>query len=452
MEHQHLANAGQESYSPAPGEDILPGKNSFMKRYAYAIKAVIIGFLVLVLLIPTAMIMNLIREREQRSDEATAEISSKWGEAQTLTGPIIIIPYLDTPGHRAYALFLPDKLSINGELLPEMRHRGIYETVVYSSHLQVSGNFAPLTTDIPADKLLINEAVIAVGVSDMRGISNQPNMQLNGKDYLFSPGVTIQSVFNNGMQARIPLTKTDSGWTAGNFSINLDLRGSGQVHFSPVGKTTQVNITSNWANPQFDGQFLPVKSVVKSTGFTAAWQVSHLNRNFPQSLTTKDEVNLRSYDFGIKLFLPVDGYQQSTRAVKYAILIIGLSFLVFYFIELLQRLYVHPLQYILIGFALVLFYTLLIALAEQLNFGIAYLIASGMTIVLVTAYTASIFNNFRVGSGIGGVLVILYGAIYVILRAEDLSLLMGSLGLFIILAIVMFFSRKIKWKELKGNE
>lgn len=457
MEHQHLANAGQESHSPAPGEDFSQEKPSFMKRYAYAIKAFTIFVLVNLLLIPTNQIMNLIQEREQRSDEANVEISSKWGGAQTFTGPIIIIPFIDTAGranasHRSYALFLPDKLSINGELLPELRHRGIYQTAVYSSHLQISGNFAAINTDIPADRLLINEAVIAVGVDDLRGISNQPEMKLNGQSHIFSPGVMIQSVFHNGMQAKIPLTKTDSGYTAGDFSINIDLRGSGVLYFSPVGKTTEVNINSNWKNPQFDGAFLPVKSSIQASGFTAAWQVSHLNRNFPQALTTLNEVNLRTADFGIKLFLPVDGYQQSTRAVKYAILIIGLSFLVFYFIELLQRFSVHPLQYILIGFALCIFYTLLIALAEQLDFSLAYLIASIMTIGLVTGYTTSIFNNFRIGGGIGGVLLILYGFIFVIIRSEDQALLMGSLGLFIILAIVMYFSRKIRWKELKGHE
>jgi inner membrane protein len=431
----------------------LPNEPSFMARYAYAIKAVIIGFLVLLLLIPTSMIMGLIRERERSQDEATSEISSKWGDAQVVTGPVLVVPYIDTPNHRDYALFLPEKLSVNGELLPEVRHRGIYETAVYSSHLQINGSFAPIDPalqNIPTSRFLVNEAFIAVGINDMRGISNQAALLYNGKSYIFNPGVTIQSVFPNGMQTRVPLTQSDSGWIAGNFSVNLDLRGSGQLYFSPVGKTTEVSINSNWPAPKFDGAFLPVKSTVQPKGFNASWQVSHLNRNFPQAFSA-GKFDLRTADFGIKLFLPVDGYQQSTRAVKYAILIVGLTFLVFYFIELLQRFYVHPLQYILIGLALCIFYTLLIALAEQLNFSLAYLIASVMTIGLVTAYTASIFGNFRISSGIGGAMLILYGFIYVIIRSEDQALLMGSLGLFIILAIVMYFSRKIKWKELKGN-
>ena len=458
MEHLPLGNEGQGQKTPAPGEGIagyqLPERPSFFKKYAYAIKAILIGILVLVLLIPTAMIEGLIGEREQRQDEATTEISSKWGDAQVVTGPIIAIPFVDTAGHRSYAMFLPEKLTINGELLPELRHRGIYETAVYNSHLQINGNFAALDINelhIPVKTWLLNEAFLAVGINDMRGISNQAAMDLNGQHLIFSPGIPDKAIFPNGMLTKLPLTLSDSGkiTSPGSFSINLDLRGSKQLYFSPVGRTTTVNVNSNWPAPKFDGAFLPVSSSTQAKGFTASWQVSNVNRNFPQSFI-KGEFDLHDADFGIKLFLPVDGYQQSTRAVKYAILILGLTFLAYYFIELLQRFYVHPLQYILIGFALCLFYTLLIALAEQLNFSIAYGIASIMTIGLITAYTASIFGNFRISGGIAGALAILYGFIYVIIQSEDQALLMGSLGLFIILAIVMYISRKIRWKELKS--
>ncbi|HJT74361.1 MAG TPA: cell envelope integrity protein CreD [Chitinophaga sp.] len=425
-------------------------KPSFFEKYAYGIKALLIGILVLVLLIPTAMIMGLISEREQRQSEATGEVSEKWGNAQTITGPVLVIPYVSKPGETAIAVFLPEKLTINGELLPEIRRRGIYEVAVYGSHLQLSGSF-PVpdagSLNIPVEALLLKEAYIAVGLSDMRGISNQAGIQWNGKSYFFNPGVPANILLPSGMHTRIPLELSDSGLTASNFDINLELRGSRQLFFSPVGKTTAVNINSSWSDPKFDGAYIPVKHDVHAKGFAASWQVSNLNRNFPQSFTGSSH-NLHAADFGVKLFLPADGYQQSTRAVKYAILIIGLTFLVFYFIELLQRTSVHPLQYILIGLALCIFYTMLIALAEQLNFSIAYLIAGLLTIGLVTAYTASILRSARMALGIGGTLTILYGFIYVIIRSEDQALLMGSLGLFIILAVVMYFSRRIRWAEL----
>jgi inner membrane protein len=424
-------------------------EKSFFKRNIYGIKAILIGVLVLLLLIPASMIMSIISERERRQYEATEEVSGKWADAQTITGPVIIIPYITKPGETSIAVFLPDKLNINGELLPEIRKRGIYQVAVYNSHLQISGSFSSLdfgNLNIPKENLLLKDAYLAVGVTDMRGIGNQAQVQWNGQTLTFNPGIT-SVVLPTGMQTRIPLALENDSLNGATFAINLDLRGSGQVFFSPVGKSTVVDINSNWTNPSFDGAFLPYKHNVHAKGFAASWQVSHLNRNFPQSWKGTEH-DLHTADFGVKLFLPVDGYQQSTRAVKYAILIIGLTFLVFYFIELLQRYSVHPLQYILIGLALCIFYTLLIALAEQLNFTIAYAISALLTLGLVTAYTASVFRSYKTASGIGGILLILYGFIYVIIRSEDQALLMGSLGLFIILAVVMYFSRKIKWSEL----
>jgi inner membrane protein len=434
----------QPAFSSKPAAE-----KSFFKRNVYGIKAILIGVLVLLLLIPANMIMGIINERERRQYEATGEVSAKWGDAQTITGPVIVIPYITKPGETSIAVFLPDKLTINGELLPEIRKRGIYQVAVYNSHLQINGSFSALdvaSLNIPLANLLVKDAYLAVGVTDMRGIGNQALVQWNAQTYTFNPG-TSNVILPNGMQTRIPLAFKDDSLSGGTFSISLDLRGSGQVSFSPVGKTTEVNINSNWTHPSFDGAFLPNQHNVHAKGFKASWQVSHLNRNFPQSWKGADN-DLHTADFGVKLFLPVDGYQQSTRAVKYAILIIGLSFLVFYFIELLQRYSVHPLQYILIGLALCIFYTLLIALAEQLDFTIAYAIAALLTLGLVTAYTASVFHSYRTASGIGGILLILYSFIYVIIRSDDQALLMGSLGLFIILAIVMYFSRKIKWNEL----
>lgn len=435
---------------PLSAADSARRKPTLFERYAYGIKAFLIGVLVLVLLIPANMIMGLISEREQRQFEAKGEVSGKWGDSQTITGPVLVVPYFSRPGEKTNAFFLPDKLTVNGELLPEIRRRGIYEVAVYSSHLQIAGAFAALdlaALNISPEDVVLNEAYLALGVNDMRGISNQAGVEWNGQNFYFNPGIPAKSLFSNGMQVKVPLILSDSGITAGNFSVNLDLKGSGQLFFSPVGKTTAVNLSSNWKNPSFDGAFLPNSRNVHDKGFSASWQVSNLNRNFPQSwIGTND--NLHSADFGVKLFLPVDTYQQSTRAVKYAILIIGLTFLVFYFIELLQRYSVHPLQYILIGVALCVFYTLLIALAEQLNFSLAYLIAGVLTILLVSVYTASVLRSVRLAAGIGGALSLLYGFIYVIIRSEDQALLMGSLGLFIILAIVMYFSRRIKWGEL----
>jgi inner membrane protein len=428
------------------GQPFIAQQKTFMQRYAYGIKAILIGFLVLFLLIPATMTMGLISDREKLQNDATSEVSAKWGDEQTVVGPVLIVPYKNDSGKVNNAVFLPEKLNVNGQLLPEIRHRGIYEVALYNSQMQISGSFPTLdlaSLNIRPENVFLSDAYLVMGITDMRGISNQAAVQWNGQNYFFNPGTSAPTLMPNGMRVRVPVTLTDSG----SFSIKLELRGSGHLSFSPVGRTTTVAINSPWPSPGFDGAFLPKEHQENDKGFNASWQVSQLNRSFPQSWTNND-YDLHTADFGVKLYLPADGYQQSTRAVKYAILIIGLTFLVFYFIELLQRTAIHPLQYILIGLALVIFYTLLIALSEQLNFRLAYLIASVLTIGLVTGYTGSVMKRFGVSAWIGGTLTILYGFIYVIIRSEDQALLMGSLGLFIILAVVMYFSRKIKWGEL----
>ncbi|PSL49656.1 inner membrane protein [Chitinophaga niastensis] len=424
---------------------------SFLDRYAYAIKAMIILIMILVLLIPTTMIQSIIWERRDRQQEATKEVSSRWGNEQNITGPVLAIPYkLAESGGTSYAYLLPENLKINGELLPEKLKRGIFNVAVYTAKLQLSGTFtrdALSKLNISSSAFDWEHASLLIGISDLRGIDNQVQMMWNGKPYLFNPGVVNSDLFSSGIQTPVALNPSDTGALSGNFTVDLGIKGSGRISFSPVGKTTTVGINSSWTNPSFDEAFPPKTRRVDDKGFAATWQVQHLNRNYPQSWTGS-QFNIHSADFGIKLFMPAESYQQSMRAVKYAILIIGLTFFIFYFIELSQRRALHPLQYALIGLALCIFYTLLISISEQINFIMAYIIASVLTIGLIIAYTAAAFKSSRIAAAIGATLVLLYGFIYVIISAEDQALLMGSLGLFIILALMMYFSTTIKWDKL----
>ena len=262
-----------------------PPKVSLLQRYGYAIKAIIIGVLTLVLMIPTALIMGLISEREQVQDQATAEVSSKWANAQTITGPVLVVPYtaINVQNNKemiGYACFLPDKLSIKGNLQPETRKRGIYEVAVYNSHLEVKGSFAApdLTSlNIPASSFHWKDAFLTLGVSDMRGIGYQ-TAQWNGQDFVFNPGTPPGGLLESGIQAKVPLnvgSDTASMNTAlGNFTLLLTVRGSGKMYFSPVGKTTKVDLQANWPSPSFDGAFLPESRTVKDSGFSASWQLS----------------------------------------------------------------------------------------------------------------------------------------------------------------------------------
>ena len=228
------------------------------------------------------------------------------------------------------------------------------------------------------------------------------------------------------------------------------MNGSDGLFFIPVGKETKVELSSPWSNPSFTGSFLPNERQIDSDGFTAEWKILHLNRNFPQQWKGAHYKIDHSF-FGVKLRLAVDDYQKIMRTAKYAIMFITLTFLTFFMIELLGKKVIHPIQYILIGFALLIFYTLLLSISEYLTFKFAYLLAGAAIILLISLYTKTVLNSTLQTITIAGVLVLLYGYLYVILQLQDFALLMGSIGLFIVLAVVMYLTRKVDWFTIMSN-
>ena len=422
------------------------------------VKALIVGGLIIALLIPTFLIDNLVRERQSRQDEAVKEISSKWAETQTITGPFITIPYneyyKDTLGNvhktRKYIHQLPDQLNIKGNIHPQKRYRGLYEVVVYNSNLSFSGSFSNIAytnpSILPVD-ILYNEAFVAVGISDLRGIKESLKLRWNNDSFSFNSGIETTDILKSGINSHIKINPADSTNGPVQFSFNLNLNGSQFLYFTPVGKETIVDISSDWTTPSFAGAFLPDTRNVSDAGFTSRWKILHLNRNYPQNWLNSD-YNTENSAFGINLILPIDNYIKTDRSIKYAVLFIGLTFLIFFFLELLNNKNIHPLQYILIGFALCIFYVLLLSLSEHMNFNFSYLIAATMTIGLISWYSGSILKDKKLASLVAGNLIILYGFIFTIIQLEDYALLMGSLGLFIILTLVMYFSKKIDWAGL----
>jgi inner membrane protein len=421
-------------------------------KNSVGLRLIIIGVLSLVLLIPAVMIQGLISEREQRRDGAIFEVSYKWGRPQVIAGPILTVPYKKLIKDEKdklvavieYAHFLPEQLTINAELLPEIRYRGIYEVILYNSRLQVRGNFAPLDFtqfSIVAEDILWKDAFLALGLSDLKGIRDAVKIKLNDAEWIANPGVESKDVLEIGISVKPKLNAPGERY---DFAIDLDLNGSGEISFVPVGKETNVKVSSQWGNPSFIGEFLPVARQVQSNQFNAAWKVLHLNRNYPQQWIGSQH-KITDSSFGVKLLLPIDEYQKTMRTAKYAIMFVALTFLTFFLTEVLNKKVIHPIQYILIGLALILFYTLLLSFSEHLKFNSAYLLSSFAIIALITAYTKSVLSNNLATAIIAGVLIILYGFLYIILQLQDYALLLGSLGLFIILAIVMYVTRKIDW-------
>jgi len=421
-------------------------------KNSVGLRLAIIGFLSLVLLIPAALIQGLITEREQRRDSAVFEASDKWGESQIIAGPILTVPYKnlikDDKGNLVsvieYAHFLPENLTINAELFPEIRYRGIYEMILYNSKLQLRGNFAPPDFNkfnIPLENILWKDMFLALGVSDLKGIRNNITINWNGEELVANPGIESKDILATGISVKPKIATSSENYV---FAVDLDLNGSSEIGFVPAGKETKVSVSSQWGNPSFVGEFLPSDRLVQHDQFNAEWKVFHLNRNYPQQWLGSQHKIMES-TFGVKLLLPIDEYQKTMRTAKYAIMFIALTFLTFFLTEVLSKKVIHPIQYILIGLALILFYTLLLSFSEHVRFNSAYLIASAAIVVLIAAYTKSVLSNNIATAIIAGILIILYGFLYIILQLQDYALLLGSIGLFIILAIVMYVTRKIDW-------
>ena len=420
-----------------------------------------IVLIALLLLIPTGMIKSIIYEREQTQREAIDEVSEKWGGAQTLQGPILTIPYtryvkeIDKATGKETLVqiterlhVLPSKLDIQASVKPDRRHRGVYEIVVYNSALHVSGAFTKLDfKDLEAKghSFKFNEATLNAGIDDLRGIEKQIELNWEGKKLPFNPGVSNQDIFYSGINAKVSISPTDDHLYR--FSFDIELKGSQQLYFTPVGKETDVVLNSDWQTPKFDGAFLPDQHKTDKAGFKAHWNILNLNRNYPQSWTGSS-YKLRDSSFGVDLKLPVDNYQKSHRSIHYAILFIGLTFLVFFFIEIFQASGIHPIQYILVGIALVVFYTLLLSISEHIRFNYAFILSALATVALISLYVRAILRSLKMSLFIAGLLSMLYIFIFVIIQLEDLALLIGSIGVFIILGLVMYFSRKIDWYNI----
>jgi inner membrane protein len=419
-------------------------------RDSVTLKIVLIGILTLILLIPSNMIRSLVRERENTRNEVITEVNSLWGDEQHIAGPVISVPYQKiisenkkTKTTIEHVHFLPEELTIKGNVEPETRYRGIYSVVVYNAQLTISGSFGPLNLEglnLTPDQVLWDQALIYTGISDLRGIQERVELSIDGKNYEVNPGIPVQDVLVKGVSNDLSLT----GGQPLQFKMYLELNGSESLNFIPLGKTTRVSLTSSWNTPSFGGAFLPDDRAVHEDGFEAAWSILHLNRNYPQKWLNK-KYALEDSSFGVSLLVPVDQYQKTDRAVKYAIMFIGLTFLVFFFTEVLQKVRIHPIQYLLVGLSLVIFYTLLLALSEHLGFSLSYLISSAMILGIIVLYYHHFLRKYRSTAFMGFIMITLYVFLFTTLQLEDYSLLMGSLGLFVVIALIMYISRNVDW-------
>lgn len=449
----------------------------------WLVKGGIIALMALLMMIPLIYVKNIIYERQERQQEATREISSKWAGRQNIIGPVIGIPFWKTDdadtakkaASKHIAYFLPDNLDINATVNPKEKYRGIFKVMLYDTKATISGSFNQLAMDklnISADKFIWNEAFVTMNIADNKGLNDQ--LTLKWKDSIIELSPQVGSS-NDGMTSLLKTTSAEDFKNA-SFSTTINLNGSEQLLFTPVGKSTTVTMNSTWQHPSFSGNMLPQTTDVSDSGFTATWKSMAHKRDFPQqwidgaykldtyfplppvneqvrfdgtggyaSTTTVSTTSIGAAAFGVDLFIPVNGYQKTFRIIKYAMLCILLTFAAFFLIETANKKSAHPFQYGLIGLALILFYTLLLSISEYTGFNSAYLIASTATIGLIGWFVKSILQSGRATTILSVVLVLIYSYVFSLLQLQDYSLLLGSIGLFLTLAVVMYFSKKMQW-------
>ena len=433
--------------------ELLPTANSLFDKNKLFIKAVVIFVMALFLCVPTFFITELIKERKQRQVEAVAEISSKWATSQTVSGPLLMVPYnFNTKDEKGTAIiekrqiyFMPDRSEMQAKIFPEKRYRGIYQVIVYRSEISINGKFNPLQwrqLKITPENILWNEAALLFNVKDnIRGINEDLYIKWGDSNIVFNPQPARLSDMHDGFAAPVNFSP-DEAIKEHSYSMKFSLNGSEQLLLAATARENKLEMQSSWPNPSFTGIKLPDQRTINDKGFTASWKF--MNRTVPQ-VWNNNFYDLSQTEFGSDLIIPIDSYNKTERSIKYAGLCIILTFAAFFLIETIYKRNLHLIQYGLAGLALVLFYTLLLSISEYTGFNLAYLIAGIATIGLVTWFVGSIMKSSKLAVFIGFVLVVVYGYIFTIIQLQDYSLLMGSIGLFIALGIIMYFSRKLQW-------
>ncbi len=443
------------------------------KTNSLGFRFAIIAILVAIMTIPLQMVSEIVNERSHLYSSVVRDIANTWGHQQNISGPVLIIPYTEkfisekiitdkngnerkvdkTNYMQRTAIVLPEKLSIKADLKGEQRQRSIYKSLVYQADILLTGNFS--RPDIEAlsshiDKIHWNQAWFSLGISDTRAIKKVSTLQWNNQQTDFEPGTRIINIIKNGFHAPLALNTKSSSYA---FSMRLNIKGSQGFYFKPFGKTTHVSLYSDWPHPSFQGNVLPDQHEISDNGFKANWSIPHLARNYPQLWTLETQkFNTNEFKAGVSLFESISLYTQITRAIKYGILFLLLTYITFLIFELGINHRLHIVQYGIIGLALSMFYLTLLSVAEHTNFLNAYLAAAALIISMITLYAYAAIRSIGRTVLIALLLIGLYSILYSLLNLEDYALLVGTLLLLAILAIMMYLTRNIGHKkEIETN-
>lgn len=423
------------------------------------LRLLMMASVIIVLQIPLLLIGNQIDERHTQKNIAVQDITEKWGGRQAVVGPLLIVPYLEHLQHRdkngkiyyeavrRQAGFLPDHLTIDTSTKHETRQRGLFEVPLYRSDISLTGNFAAPAFDkwsVTANNILWQEATLVMLVSDAHAITERTHLQWNKQRVYLEAGAGPLTDKHNGYH----VTVGRQAAIGGDFQIQLKLNGSEQLHFAPAGNDSVIRMQSNWPDPSFIGQWLPTTRNVTANGFNSEWRIAAISRGYGQQWKLHADNHIDKMQqgmVGVDFLVSIDNYRMSERSSKYDFMFLLLTFLVVWLMEVITRERVHFIQYLLLGTALSLFYLLLTALSEHIGFYTAYALASLAVIITITLYSKSVLKSWKRGATIGGVITALYAYLFSLLNEQNYAFVIGSIGMFVALAVTMYLTRKIDW-------
>ena len=429
-----------------------------------AFKFIVLGVLTFVLMIPMLLVYLIVDERERYSRHAVAEVGRMWGKSQTFAGPYLVVPLtreterVDRQGNKSiyketrYGVFLPEVLDVAANIKTQELKRGIFQVPVYKSDLKFKGRFAAADISRFSEENYqprLEDAVLTMQISDVRAIKKTTVVRIGELKQPFEAGAGLDTNKARGIHVKVPESVLSAGF---DFAFELPVNGTDSLKFEPSGGETDVSMKSDWPHPSFQGNFLPSTREVSDKGFTATWQVPQLARGLGQVHVVSNITRLMPHNhFGVDFYQPVGFYDLVARALKYAVAFIATVFLLVFIMEVYVGRPVHWIQYVFVGFALLIFYLVLLGLAEHIGFEWAYGLASAATSLLIGLYTASALSEPRKGAFLGAVLLSFYALLYLLLRVEDYALLIGSLSGFFMLAALMYMTRNVDWSGYQAT-
>jgi inner membrane protein len=435
------------------------GEANDMGKWMQTVTAKVLGIGVLALLmtIPLLQVSGLVRERQQLREQAIAQIAQGWGGDQVLGGPVLVVPTMRQVGageNQPYQLragsesLLADTLSMDVAMAVQTRSYGIYSAPVFVATVQLAARFrAQDLARFQHDSAAAwqgSKAELRLPVGDLRGLQEVTDLRINGKPAQFDSSTARLGAWPDVV---VPIDLDALNGQPIDVQIGLKLAGTESLRLLPLARSTDVNMRAPWHDPSFVGAALPLEHRFDANGFSAHWHLLDLNRSYGQHWTDTEDMKavLQASSFGVQLYQPVDVYQRNVRAGKYGLLFIAMTFVAFFLFEVLKRLRVHPVQYLLVGAALATFYVVLLALSEQIGFGLAYAVAAAAVVVIVGGYAMAVLRARRAGALLGGVLGLIYAMLYGLIAAEQYALLIGALVLLAMVALMMYLTRRIDW-------